>query len=127
MERVDPSSKPTPEVLDDARLAGTTAGTQLASKLLGRAANDTVMFELACQAAAAKGAEHSLDLLVTTARKNGRSWSEIADALGVTKQAAHQRYRHLQPTRSGDAEPYQLGQLLQLAERHALAFAEEKK
>lgn len=95
MERVDPNSKPTPEVLDGARLAGATAGTMLASKLLRRSANDTVMFELACQAAAAKGAEHTVELLVTTARKLGRSWSEIAEALGVTKQAAHQKYRRL--------------------------------
>jgi hypothetical protein len=95
MERVDPSSKPTPDVIEDARLAGATAGTMLAAKLLRRSANDTVMFELACQAAAAKGAEHTVDLLVSTARKQGRSWSEIAEALGVTKQGAHQRYRHL--------------------------------
>lgn len=45
--------------------------------------------------AAAKGAEATVDVLVGTARQQGRSWSEIAVALGVTKQAAHQRYRHL--------------------------------
>ena len=29
---------------------------------------------------------------VGTARRNGRSWGEIARALGVTKQSAHARY-----------------------------------
>jgi DNA invertase Pin-like site-specific DNA recombinase len=31
--------------------------------------------------------------LVRRARQSGRSWQEIADCLGVTKQTAHRKYR----------------------------------
>jgi hypothetical protein len=41
--------------------------------------------------------------LVREARKQGHSWSEIADALGITKQAAHWQFRHLAPTRRPQA------------------------
>jgi len=62
----------------------------------------------------------------------------LAEALGFTLDrvhGSHHIYRHpavtdrlnLQPARNGDAKPYQLRQLLQLAERHALALPEEKK
>jgi hypothetical protein len=37
----------------------------------------------------------ALDQAVVTARRHGASWSEIANALGCTKQAAHERYRYL--------------------------------
>jgi predicted RNA binding protein YcfA (HicA-like mRNA interferase family) len=61
----------------------------------------------------------------------------LAEALGFTLDrvaGSHHIYRHpdvterlnLQPSRSGDAKPYQLRQLLQLAERHALNLPEEK-
>lgn len=33
-----------------------------------------------------------IDEAVTRARQAGRSWSSIGDALGITRQAAHQRY-----------------------------------
>jgi hypothetical protein len=33
-----------------------------------------------------------LDRFVVTARKEGRSWTEIGESLGVSKQAAHQRF-----------------------------------
>jgi len=36
-----------------------------------------------------EGLEH---LQVANARRNGWSWQEIADALGVTKQAVHKKY-----------------------------------
>ena len=32
---------------------------------------------------------------VDRARRSGLSWSQIGDALGTTKQAVQQRYRHL--------------------------------
>ncbi len=62
----------------------------------------------------------------------------LAEAFGFTLDrvhGSHHIYRHpdvtarlnLQPTRSGDAKPYQLRQLLQLAERHALTLPEEPK
>ena len=62
----------------------------------------------------------------------------LAEALGFTLDrvaGSHHIYRHpdvtdrlnLQPTRSGDAKPYQLRQLLQFAERQALSLPEEKQ
>ncbi|MGH9169028.1 MAG: type II toxin-antitoxin system HicA family toxin [Acidimicrobiia bacterium] len=62
----------------------------------------------------------------------------LAEALGFTLDrvaGSHHIYRHpdmtdrlnFQPTRSGDSKPYQLRQMLQLAERHALTLPEEKQ
>lgn len=39
--------------------------------------------------------ETELAATVSRARAAGHSWEVIGDALGVTRQAAHQRYRHL--------------------------------
>jgi DNA-directed RNA polymerase specialized sigma24 family protein len=36
---------------------------------------------------------------VQLALRNGWSWSQIAEALGVSKQAAHKRLSHLQPSK----------------------------
>ncbi len=36
-----------------------------------------------------------LEKAVTNARAMGSSWSEIGNALGVTRQSAHQRFRHV--------------------------------
>lgn len=60
----------------------------------------------------------------------------LARALGFTLdrvRGSHHIYRHaqvgarlnLQPGPRGDAKPYQLRQLLQVVERHALALPEE--
>lgn len=43
-------------------------------------------------------AEERLAKLVRAARDNGRSWGRIAMALGVSKQAARQRFREETPT-----------------------------
>lgn len=48
--------------------------------------------------------------LVQRALAGGASWSHIARSLGVTKQAAHRKHRHLagQPLRSANREPRML-------------------
>jgi hypothetical protein len=42
----------------------------------------------------AADAEHQLALAALTARDAGASWTQIGDALGLTRQAAQQRWRH---------------------------------
>jgi Clp amino terminal domain, pathogenicity island component len=59
-------------------------------------------------------ADQLLDQFVSAARADGRSWSEIGTVLGVTKQAAQQRYL--------PAAPKDLSALLAAAERRARAF-----
>lgn len=39
------------------------------------------------------GADDAIRAVVSDMRADGASWSEIGDALGVTRQAAQQRYR----------------------------------
>jgi ATP-dependent Clp protease ATP-binding subunit ClpA len=63
-------------------------------------ARDTVQIPDAGTALRALGAlRHELDQvereLVARALRDGASWSQIARALGVSKQAAHRRHRHL--------------------------------
>lgn len=49
--------------------------------------------DLARAARNAREAQRQLDRDVAEARQRGLSWSQIGDALGVSKQAAQQRYR----------------------------------
>jgi hypothetical protein len=42
--------------------------------------------------------DSALGFFVDQCRRNGRSWSEISAALGVTKQAAHKRFNASEPT-----------------------------
>jgi hypothetical protein len=44
--------------------------------------------------AAARQAQHDLAAAVTRARSRGHTWTQIASQLGVTRQAAHQRFGH---------------------------------
>ncbi len=50
---------------------------------------------------AAGQASRDLSAAVTRARARGRTWAQIADRLGVTRQAAAQRYRH-QPSQRNE-------------------------
>ncbi len=50
---------------------------------------------------AAGQASRDLSAAVTRARSRGRTWAQIADRLGVTRQAAAQRYRH-QPSQRNE-------------------------
>lgn len=43
------------------------------------------------------------DVLVARARAAGATWTQVADALGVTAQAAHKRYRDIKLDRHGRA------------------------
>jgi hypothetical protein len=52
----------------------------------------TVGAALAATAALRDAADRKLFDLVSFAREAGASWSSIGEALGVTTQAAHQRY-----------------------------------
>lgn len=60
------------------------------------AASDDAIGQLAVAAAAAAELEETTDALlgyfVDRCRRDGRSWSEISAALGVTKQAVHKRF-----------------------------------
>lgn len=55
----------------------------------------TVGNALEAAVAVRTGADAYLVELVTHAREAGASWASIGAALGVTAQAAHQRYRDL--------------------------------
>lgn len=66
------------------------------------------------------GLEYLRDLLdrriaevVATGRQEGASWTEIGSALGVTRQTAHERYRHRSAQLSGgpDARSRPVGQV----------------
>ena len=68
---------------------------QLADKLDPRTAKVDRLDDLRAVAAASKQAQRSASRLhdaVRTARAHGRSWNQIGTSLGVTRQAARQRF-----------------------------------
>lgn len=48
-------------------------------------------------------AERELDHAVTAARAAGVSWQRIGDAVGTSRQAAHQRWHKVEQTQTGRA------------------------
>lgn len=56
-------------------------------------------------------AEYELDLAIATARMSGCSWAAIGEALGITRQAAQQRFkkRYVLEDAPEDAPAFQLG------------------
>jgi hypothetical protein len=60
--------------------------------LIGQAGGDEPLPALAALAAARKELERLEELQVRRARLRAFSWAAIASAMGVTRQAAHQRY-----------------------------------
>lgn len=61
--------------------------------LVARAADDDPLEALAALAAARRQLETLEELAVRRARVRSASWASIALAMGVSKQAAHQRFR----------------------------------
>jgi hypothetical protein len=50
--------------------------------------------------AATRQAQRTLAAAVTRARSRGHSWAQIGDRLGITRQAAHQRFGHDPPRKA---------------------------
>lgn len=81
----------TPEEIEDVALDGAT----LAYRYLPSRSDETAIDELTLQGAVVAKASELLVKDVIYVRKLGHSWAVIGDALGVSRQAAQQRYgRH---------------------------------
>jgi DNA-directed RNA polymerase specialized sigma24 family protein len=63
-----------------------------ATTLAGAASDDDPRVGLAAVASLRVLVESLEDLQVTSARHRGWSWQEIADVLGVSRQAVHKKY-----------------------------------
>jgi DNA-directed RNA polymerase specialized sigma24 family protein len=63
-----------------------------ATKLASAAANRDPATGLRAVSALRKLLEHLESAQVTSARQQGWSWQEIADALGVSRQAVHKKH-----------------------------------
>jgi len=55
----------------------------------------TALDQIPDRVAAVSAAEAALERSVARALHWGATWTEIADAVGTTRQSAHQRYRRL--------------------------------
>ena len=78
---------------DPAKAADDIVGEAMRGLVVRSGAGElTVGAALAATAALRDAADRKLFELVSFAREAGASWSSIGDALGVTTQAAHQRY-----------------------------------
>ncbi len=84
--------------------AGTIAAAEQWMDALERGEIESVVVEdtsdlsrIALAADRAAQTEREVRKLVAQARTNGRSWTEIGHALGVSRQAARQRFGHRVP------------------------------
>ena len=84
------------DVLDPSGLAASIRRTAPADEL------DRVEAALAAGADLARTADAVIERFVTEARQAGRSWTEIGARMGVSKQAARQRFAH-RPAAAGPA------------------------
>src|SRR3954468_2548437 len=95
---------------------------RLAAEVRARAASDEPLMRLSAAVVTAEDvrdrADELLDRFVEAARAAGRSWTEIGAVLGVTKQAAQQRF--VAPGASDFAAGARA--LLPVADRHARGF-----
>jgi DNA-directed RNA polymerase specialized sigma24 family protein len=66
-------------------------------------ADDDALAELADLTARLVELHARQDALVVRARAAGATWAQVADALGVTAQAAHKRYRDAKLDHTGRA------------------------
>jgi Clp amino terminal domain, pathogenicity island component len=94
----------------------------LAQEVISRAGAEDPLTRLSAAVLTAEEvrdvADDLLDQFVTAAREGGRSWSEIGEVLGVTKQAAQQRF--VTPGTQDFASAVRA--LLTVAEREARSF-----
>jgi len=60
----------------------------------GRRVADSDEFELAELVALRDDLEAAIATAIHGQREYGRSWAHIGDALGITRQSAHERYGH---------------------------------
>jgi hypothetical protein len=82
---------------------------------------DQVEAALGVGAELASGADELIGQFVTGAREAGCTWTEIGERMGVSKQAARQRYTSVTPRRAGLARKPRLEACLAAAGREAAA------
>ncbi len=73
----------------------TALGPKVVQKARGPLRPETAIEEIKAQNVAAQGADEGLNMAVDRARRFGLSWTEIGLALGITRQAAQQRFAAL--------------------------------
>ena len=94
-----------------ARIARTAARVSAVAEAGGAASSELGMVSLAVELEALSAA--ALRLSVQRARNAGHTWHELGGLLGVTRQAAFQRFR---PRGSRPAESVEPGELVEFAE-----------
>ena len=67
-------------------------GPKAVQKVRGVLRSETAIEEIRAQNAVIRGADEGLRMAVDRARGLGLSWAEVGIALGITRQAAQQRF-----------------------------------